>query len=132
MSIYTARDSHGNRRDIKAPDDPSALYRLLSGLLVSMLLFPLRAVAYITAADAIWNWFVAPQYGDGPGRAAWFGMFVLAMLVKYEHPDNTPEEESRLRRHPVVTMIARAVLELGVLLITVLLASLVGMIFGWK
>jgi hypothetical protein len=68
----------------KKPADPKQDPRdLVIALLVSTLLAPFLGMLRALTYRLFWNWFVAPQYGDGPTLETWFGIGTLAALIMF-------------------------------------------------
>lgn len=59
----------------------AAVKKAVLALVVALVLAPISSLLATQAAELIWRWYLAPQYGAGPTTRAWFGMSALASLA---------------------------------------------------
>lgn len=49
--------------------------------LFTLAMIPVNALVSTWAASKYWSWFVEREYGLGPSRGAWYGMFAIFGLA---------------------------------------------------
>lgn len=127
-------DNHGRwEKDVtaeaKQPAEPKADPRDLAlAILVGALLSPfvgmLRALTY----RLFWDWFVAPQYGDGPTLQTWFGIGTLVTLLKFRQETSS----KGFPRNPVRLTIESAIVGILILGGAIVAAAMARVIWGWR
>jgi hypothetical protein len=104
-----------------------SLDAFLGLVLLFFILIPLSALAEAGAAQLLWRWFVAVQYGAGPTMPAWYGLFMIAGIAHLGlREKKLPEAEGYTLL--VLFQFAHALLTIGFMLAA---ATLVRVIVGW-
>ena len=61
---------------------------------------PLGALAMTWTLETIWDWYLVPEFGEGPSNRSWFGISFLASAVfsfMTEAKKSDPEESVVLK-----------------------------------
>jgi hypothetical protein len=100
---------------------------LVIAVLVALLLMPFVGMLYALTYRLLWDWFFAPQYGEGPALRTWFGIGILYTLVSFRQ-DKSGEERKDLVRH-VFERVFLDFVRIGTVIIA---AAMARVVWGWR
>lgn len=104
-------------------DPRDSVIAILVGVLLSPFIGMLRAIVY----RLLWNWFLAPQYGEGPALQTWFGIGILYSLITIRQASSND-----LPKNPVRRVFEGAVTGLLMLGAAIVAAAMARVIWGWR
>ena len=104
-------------------DPRDSMLVILVGALLSPFTGMLRALTY----RLLWNWFLAPQYGEGPALQTWFGIGVLYSLFSFHQA-----RSGELPKNVVWHVVENAIVGLLVLGTAIVAAAMARVVWGWR
>lgn len=114
-------------------DTNSRISRAINALLFLFLMAPVIAIVFVYAAEAIWDWYMFRQFGPGPSRAVWFGLWSLASLVTVPISHAIARgKDPEIEQHPLRSAIIGQVSVLVLYGLLVVSALFTGLVMGWK
>lgn len=100
---------------------------LVLAILVGALLSPFTGMLRAFAYQLLWNWFLAPQYGEGPALQTWFGIGVLYSTVSFRQASS-----GELPKKIIWSVVESAIIGLLVLGAAIVAAAMARVVWGWR
>lgn len=91
-------------------------------------LFTAPLVVLMTAfsCETIWDWYLAPAYGEGPSTREWFGVALIWEALRTHTSPKRDDEES------VIVFMLKAAAKNGLMMsVLLLMAAIIKWMAGW-
>ncbi len=105
--------------------------KTLTAFALALVMAPINALVSTFVLSQLWEWFVLRDYGDGPSRAAWFGLSTIFGVVMLPMLINMPDKPEDPNTNPLLKVLFRGIAVWTGLLLLLGFSWVVGFALHW-